>query len=71
MPKWIVWSPPPIKVLAWGVVLFVVVAGPVMFMLDWLGVGRTLETLLAIVVATLLASLYVGSQRREPQNKQP
>ena len=65
MSKWVVWSrPAPIKVLAVGVVIASAVAVPLVFILQWLGVGQYLVArLAAIVVGTFVGLYYVNSRK--------
>jgi hypothetical protein len=71
--KWIVWSrPAPIKVLAVGTVIAIAVALPLVFILQWLGVGQYLVArLAAILVGTFVGLHYVNSRKPAPKNEQP
>jgi len=73
MSKWVVWSPPAqIQVLAWGAVIAVAVALPLIFILHWLGVYQYLVARVAVlVVMVLVGLLYVNSRMLAPKDKQP
>jgi hypothetical protein len=67
MPNWIVWSKPaPIKVLARAAVLAVVVALPLVFLLQWLGFGYRFSRIAATLIGTWIGLWYVQSRKPNP-----